>query len=240
MSRRNMLAALGVAGAAAASLPVLSACGVGGKASAPNGADAVSGGFDWKKASGHDHQHPADPAPVPAVVSAAAQGVHRTHRHQRQRRPGAGGRLLHQAQHRAGGRLRQARRVHARCLLHLAVRSARLDRGSQPVAAEHVRPPTRTTTSRTSSTVCARPPAGTSHSATRWAPAGSGRSRGASRTTSSPTTRGSSTRRASRSCPTDFDDFIQLAVDLTDRSAEPLRHLHPRVEVVGHHPSRAS
>ena len=33
MSRRNMLAALGVAGAAAASLPVLSACGVGGKAS---------------------------------------------------------------------------------------------------------------------------------------------------------------------------------------------------------------
>ncbi|MDT5106659.1 MAG: multiple sugar transport system substrate-binding protein, partial [Mycobacterium sp.] len=52
MSRRNMLAALGVAGAAAASLPVLSACGVGGKPSAPNGASAVSGGFDWKKASG--------------------------------------------------------------------------------------------------------------------------------------------------------------------------------------------
>ena len=38
MSRRNMLAAMGIAGAAAASLPVLSACGVGGKASAPNGA----------------------------------------------------------------------------------------------------------------------------------------------------------------------------------------------------------
>jgi len=31
MARRNMLAALGVAGAAAASLPILSACGVGGK-----------------------------------------------------------------------------------------------------------------------------------------------------------------------------------------------------------------
>jgi multiple sugar transport system substrate-binding protein len=52
MSRRNMLAALGVAGVTAASLPVLSACGVGGKPSAPNGASAVSGGFDWKKASG--------------------------------------------------------------------------------------------------------------------------------------------------------------------------------------------
>ena len=40
--------------------------------------------------------------------------------------------------------------------------------------------------------------------------------------------------------PDNLDDFIQLAVDLTDRSAEPLRHLHPRVEVMGHHPSRAS
>src|SRR4029079_9185785 len=52
LSRRNMLAAMGLAGAAAVSLPVLSACGVGGKTNAPNGADAVSGGFDWKKASG--------------------------------------------------------------------------------------------------------------------------------------------------------------------------------------------
>ncbi|MDT5069936.1 MAG: multiple sugar transport system substrate-binding protein, partial [Mycobacterium sp.] len=45
MSRRNMLAALGIAGVAAVSLPVLSACGVGGKASLPNGAGEVSGGF---------------------------------------------------------------------------------------------------------------------------------------------------------------------------------------------------
>jgi multiple sugar transport system substrate-binding protein len=52
MSRRNMLAAMGLAGAAVASIPVLGACGVGGKASAPNGAADVSGGFDWKKASG--------------------------------------------------------------------------------------------------------------------------------------------------------------------------------------------
>ena len=41
-SRRQMLAALGMAGAAAASVPVLSSCGVGGKPSAPNGADAVT------------------------------------------------------------------------------------------------------------------------------------------------------------------------------------------------------
>jgi multiple sugar transport system substrate-binding protein len=46
-----MLAALGVAGAAAASLPVLSACGVGGKASARTGVRGQRG-FDWKKASG--------------------------------------------------------------------------------------------------------------------------------------------------------------------------------------------
>ncbi len=52
MSRRNMLSAMGLAGAAAVSLPVLSACGVGGKASMPNGADAVTGGFDWRKAAG--------------------------------------------------------------------------------------------------------------------------------------------------------------------------------------------
>ncbi len=51
-SRRQMLTAMGVAGAAAASVPVLSSCGVGGRASAPNGADAVTGGFDWRKAAG--------------------------------------------------------------------------------------------------------------------------------------------------------------------------------------------
>ena len=52
LSRRNMLAAMGLAGAAAVSLPVLSACGVGGRISAPNGASDVSGGFDWRKAAG--------------------------------------------------------------------------------------------------------------------------------------------------------------------------------------------
>jgi multiple sugar transport system substrate-binding protein len=52
MSRRNMLMALGLGGVAAATVPVLGACGVGGRTNAPNGADDVSGGFDWKKASG--------------------------------------------------------------------------------------------------------------------------------------------------------------------------------------------
>ena len=52
MSRRNMLMALGLGGVAAATVPVLGACGVGGRTNAPNGADDVTGGFDWKKASG--------------------------------------------------------------------------------------------------------------------------------------------------------------------------------------------
>ena len=52
MSRRNMLAALGLAGAARGDSAGASACGVGGKTNAPNGAGEVSGGFDWKKASG--------------------------------------------------------------------------------------------------------------------------------------------------------------------------------------------
>jgi len=44
--------ALGLGGVAAATVPVLGACGVGGRTNAPNGADDVTGGFDWKKASG--------------------------------------------------------------------------------------------------------------------------------------------------------------------------------------------
>src|ERR1700757_5304113 len=52
MSRRKLLAALGIAGAAAVSVPILSSRGVGRRVSAPNGAGEVTGGFDWKKASG--------------------------------------------------------------------------------------------------------------------------------------------------------------------------------------------
>ncbi|MEV0110676.1 extracellular solute-binding protein [Nocardia sp. NPDC050799] len=51
-SRRDMLRALGVAGAAAAALPALSACGVGGSFEAVNGAGEVSGPFDWRAAEG--------------------------------------------------------------------------------------------------------------------------------------------------------------------------------------------
>jgi multiple sugar transport system substrate-binding protein len=52
MSRRNMLVALGLGGVAAATVPALGACGVGGRTNAPNGASEVSGGFDWRKAAG--------------------------------------------------------------------------------------------------------------------------------------------------------------------------------------------
>lgn len=52
MSRRQLLRNLGLAGTAAAALPVLNACGIGGGVDAVNGAGEVSGTFDWKKASG--------------------------------------------------------------------------------------------------------------------------------------------------------------------------------------------
>lgn len=52
MSRRNMLRAMGIAGAAGAALPVLSACGIAGRPDAPNGASLVDGPFDWRAAAG--------------------------------------------------------------------------------------------------------------------------------------------------------------------------------------------
>jgi FGGY family of carbohydrate kinases, C-terminal domain len=53
-TRRDVLKALGLAGSAAAAAPLLGACGVGGGGgqAAQNGANEVTGGFDWKKASG--------------------------------------------------------------------------------------------------------------------------------------------------------------------------------------------
>ena len=51
-SRRELLRAAGLAAGAAITAPALSACGVGGTTEHPNGANAVSGGFDWRKASG--------------------------------------------------------------------------------------------------------------------------------------------------------------------------------------------
>ncbi|MDJ0395737.1 extracellular solute-binding protein [Rhodococcus sp. G-MC3] len=47
-----MLRAMGLAGVAAASVPILSACGVGGGVDAVNGAGEVTGPFDWKAAQG--------------------------------------------------------------------------------------------------------------------------------------------------------------------------------------------
>jgi multiple sugar transport system substrate-binding protein len=51
-SRRDMLRAMGLAGVAAASVPILSSCGVGGAVNAVNGAGEVTGPFDWKAAQG--------------------------------------------------------------------------------------------------------------------------------------------------------------------------------------------
>src|SRR3712207_549174 len=55
LSRRNLLKALGLAGAGVAGAPLFGACGVGGGGdsdASANGADDVSGSFDWKKAEG--------------------------------------------------------------------------------------------------------------------------------------------------------------------------------------------
>jgi multiple sugar transport system substrate-binding protein len=49
--RLTRRAALGL-GAAAAATPLLSACGIGGAPAVVNGAAGVTGGFDWKKAAG--------------------------------------------------------------------------------------------------------------------------------------------------------------------------------------------
>jgi len=53
-SRRALLRSLGAAGLGAASLPILNACGVGGGGSKNSGeaAGQVTGAFDWKKAKG--------------------------------------------------------------------------------------------------------------------------------------------------------------------------------------------
>lgn len=48
ISRRRLLQGLGVA----ASIPILSSCAGGGQNAAENGANEVTGGFDWKKADG--------------------------------------------------------------------------------------------------------------------------------------------------------------------------------------------
>ena len=47
-----MLRAMGLAGIAAASVPILSSCGVGGGVNAVNGANEVTGAFDWKAVQG--------------------------------------------------------------------------------------------------------------------------------------------------------------------------------------------
>ncbi|WP_371190640.1 extracellular solute-binding protein [Tsukamurella sp. 1534] len=52
MTRRDLLRLLGAGAGAALGTAAFSACGVGGGPAAPNGASEVSGGFDWRKAAG--------------------------------------------------------------------------------------------------------------------------------------------------------------------------------------------
>ena len=197
-----MLAAMGLAGAAAASLPVLSACGVGGKASAPNGAGDVTGGFDWRKASGStlnilQTPHPYQLSYQPLLkefteltgINVNVDLVPEADYFTKLNTELAGGSGKHDAfmlgayfiwQYGPPGWIEDLNPWLQNTLGHQ--RRVRLRghlRGSahlDPLGL-HARQPAR-------------------------APAVSGPSRGASRTTWSPTTSGSSTRRASRSCPT--------------------------------------
>lgn len=52
LPRRELLRMLGVGGAAIAAAPLLEACGLGKTNKAGNGSEAVTGSFDWKKAKG--------------------------------------------------------------------------------------------------------------------------------------------------------------------------------------------
>ena len=52
ISRRSLLRAAGLTGGAAAAGSLLSACGIGGPDPKPNGAAAGNGSFDWRKAAG--------------------------------------------------------------------------------------------------------------------------------------------------------------------------------------------
>ena len=52
ISRRNLLRGAGLIGGTALTGAALNACGIGGPPAAPNGASAVTGSFDWKKAAG--------------------------------------------------------------------------------------------------------------------------------------------------------------------------------------------
>ena len=52
IDRRSLLKAAGLTGAALASAPLLGACGVGGSSGPVDSGPSVSGAFDWKKASG--------------------------------------------------------------------------------------------------------------------------------------------------------------------------------------------
>jgi multiple sugar transport system substrate-binding protein len=54
LRRRDLLKLMGIAGGSAALAPILSACGVGGSTTTDqeNGAEEVTGGFDWRKAEG--------------------------------------------------------------------------------------------------------------------------------------------------------------------------------------------
>ena len=68
LSRREMLRAFGIAGMAAASVPILSACGVGGGEKPTNSTSEVTGGTELAGTGRHEHQHPADSAPVSAGI----------------------------------------------------------------------------------------------------------------------------------------------------------------------------
>ena len=86
LGRRDVLRMLGLGGAAVASSSVLAACGLGtgGAPTQQNGANEVTGGFDWRKAQGTEISilqtpHPYQVAfqPLLAEFTELTDGYHR-------------------------------------------------------------------------------------------------------------------------------------------------------------------
>ena len=152
--------------------------------------EALAADFDWQAVQGQDGQPAAQQASLHGCDDREPRQLQADDRDGREVRRLPRGRVLRQG--RCGALLRQrpVRRLHDRRLPDLAVRPGRLDRRPQRVHLGRREDRTRTTTGTTCCRTCApRPPGPACRSRRSAARApSSGRSRGASSSTRSPTT----------------------------------------------------
>ena len=238
VTRRSVLAAMG----GAATVPMLYGCGVGtgggDEQGSANGAGEVTGSFDWKALKGESVKILQTPHPYQQAFQPLLKEFTELTGIEVQADLVAEADYFTKLNTELAGKHRRPRRLHDRRLLHLAVRSPRLDGGPHALDRElrgdqprlrlrgHLRGPAHLHALGLREGFRAR------HAA------GSGPSRGASRPTSSPTTRRSSTRAAS---PAGHLRRLHPARHRPHRPlAEPLRRRLPRLEVLGDDPPRAS